>query len=56
MNMIDTFGVKASVGALAEALSDYADDQSDMGLKEKAVAAVEASELLFKLEEVLKAD
>jgi hypothetical protein len=54
LDLIETFGVKAAVGTLAEALSDYADTMSDMGLKEKAVAASEASELLFKVEVVLR--
>ncbi len=54
LDLIETFGVKTAVGMMAEALSDYADTMSDMGLKEKAVSASEASELLFKVEDVLR--
>lgn len=54
LDLIETFGVKTAVGMMAEALSDYADTMSDMGLKEKATSASEASELLFKVEDVLR--
>lgn len=50
MEVVENAGVVGSVEMLMDALSDYADEMSDMGLKEKSV---EASEMASKLFDVI---
>jgi hypothetical protein len=44
--LINDEGVNGAVFALAYALQDYADEMSDLGLKEKAIEASDVAEML----------
>jgi hypothetical protein len=46
MSLIREEGVKGAVASLATALSAYADEMSDLGLKEKVFEASEMADIL----------
>lgn len=44
--LVEAEGPQGAVSALADAIADYADEMSDLGLKESAIAAAEAVDRL----------
>jgi hypothetical protein len=44
--LIDRYGVRGAASAFISALKEYADEMSDLGLKEKAIEASEVVEQL----------
>lgn len=54
ISLIQEEGIRGAVRALSSAMRSYADEVSDMGLKDKALQAVEISEILKDVELVIE--
>ena len=54
--MVAEYGIRESVSMLAQALQEYANDMSDMSLKEKAKSAAEMADLLRDVKYALSED
>lgn len=53
-NLIDQEGVKAPIASTIRALIEYAHTMSDMGLKEKAIEAMNVSNSLKEIWDVIE--